>query len=267
MTMRIWHQSAAPFGAMGAYQDALMKHVNAIVSPGTAVTFHGLDPALYAGRPPAEVLKYAYARHVILGQIIENCRQAEREGYDAVAIAAYNDPFVREARSVVDIPVVSMAECSMLVACSTAKRFALVTLTPENVWRLREIVERHGLEKRVSGIYAIEPRTTERELSLGFANPQPVIDVFSPAVERAAAAGAELVIASEGVLNEVLYAHSFNRVGATPVLDCVGATFLYAELMVKLRRATGLTVGRAWDHAKPDGAMLADLTRALGRKE
>ena len=264
MSVRIWHQSAAPFGAMGAYQEALIKHVNAIVSPGTEVVFHGLDPALYAGHPPADVLKYAYLRQVILSRIVEHCIQAEREGYDAVTIAAYNDPFVREARSIVDIPVVSMAECSMLVACGTAKRFALVTLTPENVWRLREIVERHGFEKRVSGIYAIEPRTTERELSQGFANPKPVIDLFNRAAERAIAAGAELVIAAEGVLNEVLVAHAYQRVGQTPVLDCVGATFLYAEMMVALRRTTGLAVSRVWDHAKPDATLVAELRRAAG---
>jgi Asp/Glu/hydantoin racemase len=264
MTIRIWHQSGAPFATLGAYGDMLARHVMKVVAADTEVVFHGLDPAAYGGRAPAEVLKYAYARHLILGQIVESCIQAEKEGFDAVAIASYSDPLVREARSIVDIPVVSMAESSMLLSCSAAKRFALVTLTPENVWRLREMVERHGLSARVSGIYPLQPRTTERDLVNAFTEPAPILEIFTRTAEQAIAEGAELVIPAEGVLNELLFANQFHRVGPAPVLDCVGATFLHAEMMVRLRRTSALTVGRAWDHARPDDEMLASLRRSAG---
>jgi allantoin racemase len=264
MTMRIWHQSGAPFAAMGTYADVLSRHVREIVSPGTEVTFHGLETAAYAGRAPADVLKYAYARHLILGPVIEKCIQAEREGFDAVAIASYNDPLVREARSVVDIPVVSMAESSLLIACSAARRFALITLTPENVWRLREIVERHGLEKRVSGVYPLELRITEHDLVEAFAEPSAVLNIFGRTVSRAAQDGAELVIPAEGMLNELMHVHGQHRVDDVPILDCVATTFLHAELMVRMRRVSGLTVGRAWDHARPDDDLLAGLRGAAG---
>ena len=262
MGMRIWHQSGAPFATLGDYGELLQRHVKEVVAPDTEVSFHGIDPLAYGGRAPAEVLKYAYARHLILGQIVESCILAEREGFDAVAIASYSDPFVREARGIVDIPVVSMAESSMLLSCSAARRFALLTLTPENVWRLREMVERHGLEKRVSGIYPLEPRSDEKDLVRAFAAPARILDIVTDAARRAVADGAELVIPAEGVLNELLYAQRFQRVDATPVLDCVGATFLHAELMVRMRRTSGLAIGRAWDHARPDAGMVAELRRA-----
>ncbi|MES2480653.1 MAG: aspartate/glutamate racemase family protein [Pseudomonadota bacterium] len=264
MTVRIWHQSGAPFAALAGYGERLAQHVQEVVSVGTEVVFHGIDATAYGGHAPAEVLKYAYARHLILGRIIENCIQAEREGFDAVAIASYSDPFVREARSMVAIPVVSMAESSMLLACGAARRFALVTLTPENVWRLREMVERHGLEKRVSGIYPLQPRTTERDLVQAFADPSGVVGIFESAVRLAVADGAELVIPAEGVLNELLYSIRYQGLGETPVLDCVGATFLHAELMVRMQRTSGLRVGRAWDHARPDAAMASVLRRSAG---
>lgn len=263
-TIRIWHQSGAPFATMGVYGEMLERHVQQVVAPTTEVSFHGLEPANFGGRAPAEVFKYAYARHLILGKIIEHCVQAEREGYDAVAIASYSDPFVREARSMVDIPIVSMAESSMLLSCSAAKRFALLTLTPENVWRLREMVERHGMERRVSGIYSLEPRLNENDLVGAFADPRAVFAIVEKAVARAVADGAELVIPAEGVLNELLFAHKLNRVNDTPLLDCVGATFLHAELMVRMRRTSGLVVGRRWDHARPDASMTAELRRAAG---
>jgi Asp/Glu/hydantoin racemase len=145
-----------------------------------------------------------------------------------------------------------------------AKRFALVTLTPENVIRLKEIVERHGLESRVSGIYSLEPRTDERELSLAFAEPAKLVETFTRSVERAVADGAELVIAAEGVMNEVLFAHGITRIGDIPVLDCIGNVILHAEMMINLKRRTGLSIGRRWEHAKPDATMLAALRKGSG---
>lgn len=261
MTIRIWHQSSAPFGTLGAYRDALVRHVEAIVSEGTQVEFHGLDPALYGGRAPAEVLQYAYPRHLITSHIIENCIRAEQEGFDAVAIASFNDPYVREARSTVDIPVISMAESSLLIGCGVVKRLALITLAPASVWRLQEIVERHHLDKRVSGIYALKPKTDEKELLRGFADFDVLRGSFVSTCERAIADGAELVIAAEGVLNEVLFANGLHRVQDTPVLDCVGVSFQHAEMMVRLQRSTGLAVGRAWNHAKPDDALLSAVRK------
>lgn len=267
MATRLWYQSGAALGTLGAYASALAVHVRRVASPDTEVVFHGIPAEAYAGHAPAQVLKYAYARHLILGRIIENCIQAEREGYDGVALASYNDPFVREARSVVDIPVVSAAESSLLTACSLAKRFALITLTPENVVRLREIVERHGLTARISGIYSLEPATNEHELSLAFAEPTKLVADFTRGVERAAAEGAELVIAAEGVLNEVLFTHGVTRISDIPILDCIGNVLLHAEMMVNLKRRTGLSIGRRWEHAKPDAAMLAALRKGAGLEE
>ena len=264
MSARIWYQSGAPLGAMGAYAEALQRHVTAVASTGTEVVFHGLPAEFYAGRAPAEVLKYAYPRHLILSRIIENCIQAERDGYDAIALASYNDPFVREARTVVDIPIVSVAESTMLIACTQARRFALITLTPENTVRLTEIVERHTLERRVSGIYALEPQTTERELSQAFATPDRLLESFSNTVERAMQAGAELVIPAEGVLNEVLVAHRVSRLYEIPILDCVGTVLLHAEMMIGMQRKTGLRIGRRWSHAKAPADLLAAIRKATG---
>lgn len=93
-----------------------------------------------------------------------------------MAIASYSGPFVRKARSMLDSPIVSMGR----PACCwpAARRFALVTLPPENVWRLREMVKCHGMEKRVSGIYALEPRTTECDLVNAFAEPSRIVGFF-----------------------------------------------------------------------------------------
>lgn len=264
MGTRIWHQSGAALTTMGAYSDALSQHLKTAVSPDTEVVMHGIRAEMYAGRPPAAVLKYAYARQLILPEVIENCIRAEREGYDAVTIASYSEPFVREARSVVDIPVVSMVESTLLAGCAVAARMALVTLTPENIWRIDEMVERHKLGGRVQGIHAFDPPTDERQLALAFEAPDELLTAFHRVARRAIAAGAELIIPAEGVLNEVLFKHGVQRIDDVPVMDCVGVVFAWTEMMVKLRAASGLSVGRRWSFARPDQALLDDLRRAAG---
>ena len=81
--------------------------------------------------------------------------QAEREGFDAYIIGSFSEPFLAETRSVLDIPVVSLAEASLLTACSLAEQFALITLSPAYARRVRSVVKRHGLEGRLSGIYTL----------------------------------------------------------------------------------------------------------------
>jgi allantoin racemase len=195
---------------------------------------------------------------------VEQCIKAERDGFDAVAIASYNDPLLTESRSAVDIPVVSMAESSLLTACAVSRRFALITLMPESVLRLQELVARHSLEHRVGAILALEPRTNEAELVKAFDDHGKLLDSVRRAVERAVDTGCDLVIAAEGVLNEVFFAKGIHAVNGVPVLDCVGNVFLHAEMMVRLRARTGLSMGRRGALGKPDRGLFDAVRSAAG---
>jgi hypothetical protein len=106
------------------------------VEPGTAVVVQGLPgPADYVvsvasakdGTAPVgavttiDVIGSAYLYNITLREAIETARQAEREGYDAYVIGSWTDPFLREMRSAVDIPVVSTVEASLLLARSLGR--------------------------------------------------------------------------------------------------------------------------------------------------
>jgi hypothetical protein len=75
---------------------------------------------------------------------------------------------------------------------------------------------------------------------------------------------ADLVIPAEGVFNEVLFAQTVQRLDDVPVMDCVGVTFLYAEMLVNLRRRTGLEVGRRWEYARPSPSVIAHVRQRAG---
>ncbi len=78
---------------------------------------------------------------------------AERMGtVDAVVVAAYGDPGLRAARELFDIPVVGMAEASMLTACMLGERFSLVTFTANLAPWYLESVHAAGLGSRLASI-------------------------------------------------------------------------------------------------------------------
>ena len=261
---RIWYQSMAPIRSLGNYTAALERHAERACSPGVAVAFHGASEGPYRTRTPAELFRYPYAKHLLQQEVFDFALRAERQGFDAFVLGSFSEPFLPELRSLLGIPVVSMPESALLVACSLAERFALITLGPPNVVRVRRLVQRHGLEGRVSGVYGFPVQTDEAELDAAFDAPARLVESFTAVAEQAVAAGADLVIPAEGVLNDVLHANGVTTIGGATVLDCVGASLLYAEMMVGLRRRLGTGPGRRWSYVKPPPEVLAEL-QALRR--
>lgn len=130
--------------------------------------------------------------------------------------------------------------------------------------RVRRLVRLRGLGGQVSGIHGFPVQTDEAALNAAFDAPAPLIQTFTAVAEQAVAAGADVVVPAEGVLNEVLHANGVKAIGGATVLDCVGASLLYAEMMVALRCRLGTGVGRRWSYVKPPADLLAEL-EGLGR--
>ena len=255
MKSRFWYQSMAPIRGLPHYRQALEKHAGE-ACPEAEVSFNGVREERYQGRLPAEVHRYPYAKLVLQLDVIEFAMRAEREKFDAFVIGSFSEPFLAETRSVLSIPVVSLAEASLLLACSLAEQFALVTLSPAYARRVRGVVRRHGLESRLSGIYSLSKHLDEAGVDAAFASPQPLIDDFSAAAEQAAAGGADCLIPAEGLLSELLYANKVKTIGGATVLDCIGAALLQAQMLVTAGRRLGLGVGRRWAYAKPPADLL-----------
>jgi allantoin racemase len=249
----------APLASLVNYTRALERHAAAVCSPGTVVTFNGISEERYHGRMPADVLRYPYAKHVLQAEAIEFARAAERRGYDAVVLGSFSEPFLVEIRSLLDIPVVSLAESSLLVACSLADQFALITLAPSNVQRLRKLVRRHGLEARISALYPLSNPVDENDLNTALAMPETVINDFCTVSRRAVQEGADLIVPAEGVLNEIMFANGTHTIDNATVLDCVGTTLLYAELLVALKVRAHVGVSRR-SFAQPPPDLLHELS-------
>jgi allantoin racemase len=86
---------------------------------------------------------------------LEMLAEVHRE-YDAAIVAAFGDPGLFGARELFDIPVVGMAEASMLTACMLGRRFAIVTFARALGPWYQECVDMHGLAGRCAGIRMLD---------------------------------------------------------------------------------------------------------------
>jgi Asp/Glu/hydantoin racemase len=253
MKMRIWHQSILDLDMAPVYRKSLEQHAALLGDSGVSVTVHGLKPGTY-GRDfvPIDAIRHCYLEFLNQIQICEAALTAEREGYDAVAIGCFYDPALRQARSLVKIPVVGLSETCMLVACSFGHKFALVALNSDQQAQHAELAQAYGLEDRLAAVVAMDPPIDEYVLEREQSSLRPVIEGFERACRRAHEAGAEVIIPGDGVLNEFVWRQGIRRVADAPVMDALGVLFRYAEFMVRV----GLEVSRIQHYARPSGAML-----------
>ena len=184
--MRIWHQSFSDLDRAPVYRETLAAHARKVLQPGVTVRVHGLKPGTYGDRyAPIHAIRYRYLEALNEAQICEAALVAEREGYDAFALGCFHDPALREARSLVDIPVVGLSESSMLVACSLARRFALVALNRDQQVQHEELAASYGLGARVAAVLPMEPGIDEYMLEADDATTAPIVEGFgAPAGRR-----------------------------------------------------------------------------------
>ncbi len=256
--MRIWYQSAVEMAGEDGYAAALRAHFARVADPGTTVELFGVDAGTWAGQQPSQLLGYPAIFHAALGTaFLRNAVRAEREGYDAFIVGTYVEPFLRELRSAVGIPVVSSLEAMLLVGCSMAHTVGIVTLNQVLLWSITTSIERHRLGARVGAVLAVEPALNERELTSLFTAPEPYIERFIGTARRAVAQHADAIIPAEGILAEIVAANGVREVDGAIVMDGIGIPVAYAEMLVKLRRTTGLGPGRRWHQRLPPPETLA----------
>ena len=247
-----------------AYADALERHLRAVAGPGTVVDVHGVAPGTYTpGQTAADIARSPYLMSLHVHQILDAARSAAQDGYDAMAIAILQNPGLREARSLVDIPVVGYGEAAMHVACMLGRRFSVVLFNPE----LRDLVEdevaRSGLAGRSAPHVLVE--ADYGGVVEAFARPGRLVDAFTAAARQALAGGADVLIPGQTIMAEVLWQNGVQRIDGAPVIDALGVTIKTAELLADLRRTSGVSASRRGYWGTPPDVALAERARGMIR--
>jgi len=266
--MRIWHQSFSDLDRAPVYRRTLADHARQVLEPGIDVRVHGLRPGTYGEQyAPIHAIRYRYLEALNEAQICEAALVAQREGYDAFALGCFHDPALREARSLGDIPVVGLSETCLLVACSLAPHFAMISLNRDQQAQHEELASAYGLASRVAAVIPMHPGIDEYMLEADDATTVPIFEGFIAACRKALAAGAELIVPGDGFLNEFLYRRRFVAFEGAPVMDALGVLFHYAAFMARMRSSIGLRPSRLHHYATPPADVLEQARAGAGKRE
>ena len=253
--MRIWHQSFTVLDDVPHYRDALRRHLSAQVSDGTTIDLHGMAPGTYPSDYPGTHIGYAYLAGLHKEQFVEAALRAQDEGYDAFLIATIPDTGYEEVRTLVDIPVVPFGQTSVLMAGALGDCVGIVNFIAALEPQLRRNLRNYRLDDLVGPITQVDAEFTD--VMAAYAEPQPLVDAFIVAAQRAIAAGANVIVPGEGPLNVFLADQGVSRIDGVPVLDSLGTCVRVAELRARQHRATGLRPARVgFHHAQPPRALV-----------
>lgn len=256
--MRLWLQSAATLDSdprWAVYRRELLAHARAVARAGTEVEVHGTAVMV-------PEIDYPYVEYLHTRQFIEAGLAAQRDGCAGFVLNCWDDPGLTELRSLLDIPVVSIGEASMLVATMLGERFGLVARNERVGARVWRNATAYGLAARaVPPVYC---RVSLPDLGQAFAEPEPIIAAFAEAGRRALAQGAEVLIPACGVLNILLRVHKVVQVDEAPVIDGTAVALKLAEAMTDLWGA-GMGVSRKTRYARPPAHVVETVRRVYGQ--
>lgn len=243
MAMRIWHQSFTVLEDLPAYAEALVAHAGKVLRPDSEVVLHGQLPGTYPGDCPGDDIGYGYTYWVHGNQWIAAALAAEREGYDAYAMCTLPNPMLREARSLIEIPVVGLGGASFHLATMYGSRIGIMLFIDRMIPLYREQIQNYGLTERCAGVRA--SRIRFNDALAGFDDPGPVIERFSEAARRMIREdGADVLIAGEVPISLLLARNGVTRIDDVPIIDTFAVTLKMTETMVDLRRVAGLSASR-----------------------
>jgi len=232
------------------YYPFLRSYIDGFVPPGTEVEIRGAR----VGR--IDSFRFWEALDSI--SILDSVLDAEQSGFDAVAIGNILDPALREARSMVDIPVLGLGETCMTTACLMGSKFGLVGVNPFFGGRFEENVARYGLRERMAGMQFMA--LTPHELDACFSDPnerERALASFRTAARSLFDQGAEVIIPAGGRITAFLNANGVREVDGAPVLDGTATLLSMVEAAVRIRAAAGTFVSRRRLYARAPDHLIA----------
>jgi len=236
LTLRIWQQSSLDVTRLPGYAGFMREHVGNVCAPDVVVDIHGVETGALA---TDEYFRYSgHYEHLKVVQIIENALRAEREGYDAVAISCFLDSGLEAAREALSIPVVSSMEVMLEVAAKCGRAVALVTRANHMTDRVDALIRQYNRQHLIVAHVALDVPMSLPALDRAYGGSQSLVDQFRQQASGLVRAGADVIIPAEGVLNTVLVKNGLLEVDGVPVLDSYGILLAYAEMLVRMRRAS-----------------------------
>lgn len=229
-----------------AMTDRMAEVARTVVPAGVEIVPHTAVRGFpyIASRPEAQI-----AGGIVLEMIAEHSAEA-----DAVVVAAFGDPGLAAARDLFDLPVIGMAEASLLTAAMLGERFAVVTFSPHMVRWYEDCVRLSGLERRFTGVLCPEapPESVD-----GVAHA--LRDDLIALAERATGDGADVVILGGAPLAGLAPMIAEQTPGI--LIDPIAAATMQAVALARLAPSYGRRTARP--AAKPSTGLAPALQAVI----
>ncbi|HEV8617582.1 MAG TPA: aspartate/glutamate racemase family protein [Methylomirabilota bacterium] len=184
----------------------------------------------------------AFADYLSGAYVIRTCLEAVTvHTPDAVVLAGFGRVGIDALKEALTIPVVSISEASMAMACLLGHRFTTLTMLQQFIPYQQDLVRLYGFEAKCASVRAInvnvEECVTNRDTTLAELKVQIQKIVTEDRAEV-------VVLACAGLCG---YDEELTRLAGVPVLDPVAVTVRVAESFVGL----GLAHSKIRKFAKP----------------
>ncbi len=260
---RIWHHSFTVLEKLPPYAEAMAAHFKKVARPETEVVMHGMHVDTYLTDYPGNDIQYGYFQTLHAQQFLMGAVAAEEQGFDAFAMMTLPEPSIQECRSLVDIPVVGYGESAMTVASLLGQRIGMLAFIKEMLPTLDRNADRVGLSSRWVGAH--EVGFGFNDVLAAYSDPAPLLERFRSSARALIARGADVIIPGEAPLNMLLNRAGISDVDGVPLVDSLAATIKCAEMLVDLRRTTGVKQAkRGYFAAQPPRERLKELWKFYG---
>jgi len=255
--IRIWYQGFTDPVVHSTYVEKLQAHLNEIAGLNFSIVFKGISPPASHLHPIEEMRCGLKA--------IENAIEAEAQGYDGFAMGHFQEAGIHEIKSLLNIPVLSLGEATLLYSCSLGRKLGLITIDPIFVsWHEEQIIKA-GLSDRVVGVRAMN--TSPKFYMDAFNNKdacKAVIKQFNEQAQQLLESGADVLIPAGGLPMLLLAQNGVSIIDKAPVVNGINVLVKLLEASIYLKQIDGLGVSRRSNYKLPSSDALSEFKKFLG---
>ena len=216
-----------------------------VLHADTELHFRAPKKGMSLGTDGLEYHRNPYYEFLIGGAVVDTIVEAEKEGFDAFVINCFDDPGLRQARSVVETPIFGLVEPTFHWAVQLGAKFgALVPDMPGQVSYVTKQIEQLGLADRLitNGVRAERKRFVD-SFGEALTDTRPMIERLKEQAREMVDEGADVIVVACGGLGQVCGNAGFHtlehRGAMIPVVNPLTTAVKTAEMAVAMGKGLG----------------------------
>jgi allantoin racemase len=219
-----------------------------VLNADTELAFRAPKVGLSLGIDGMEYHRNPYYEHLLSGTVVDTIVEADKEGFDAFVINCFDDPGLKQARSVVQTPVFGLVEPTFHWAMGLGAKFgALVPDMPGQVTYVTRQIEQLGLGHRLiaSGVRAERKRFVD-SFGEALTDTRPMIERLQAQSREMVDEGADFIVIACGGLGQVAGNAGWHtlehRDALIPVVNPLTTAVKTAEMSVAMGQGLGYQI-------------------------